>query len=98
MSQNRNQQLQMPYYTVTQMVQNNQINQLISFLMQLARRNNILLSPNYESIEIKQSSNQSAMIINYYLPHYIVQFTITGQNQVTITKTPSISVNCGGGK
>jgi len=96
MSQNRQQQLQNSYYSLTQMIQNGQINQLISFLIQLARQNNILLSPNYESIEVKISSDQKTLTINYYLPHYIVQYVINNQNQVKIKITPSISCNCGG--
>jgi len=95
-------QLQNPFQTITQLVQNNQISQLFSYLILLAQKYKVYISASFEvvtvSTETSKQNNQQILVINAYLPDYIIQYIIDQQNNVKISVTPAIQVNCGGNK
>ena len=96
MSQPLSQLLNNPYQTISQLLQNNQVNTLFSFIIQLAQKYHLYISASFEAVYVETRADQQAFIIHAYLPDYIITIIVNAQNKVSFTITPAVNVNCGG--
>ena len=100
MSQPLSQLLSNPFQTISQLVQNNQVNSLFSFIIQLAQKYHLYISASFEIVyaetQTDPKTGQQIIIIHAYLPNYIITLSVNQQNKVSFTIVPAISVNCGG--